>query len=531
MKFVPRDSQPQMIDWCLSRPAAGLLAEPGGGKTGVTLMVLDHLMTEGSSRGALICAPIRVCSITWPNQVEKWDHSSWMKVAHLRTPEGMQAWHDGSAHIYLVNPEQLPSYVIKRACPACREKCKPCNGKGTESCQDCGGKGQVKRKKCTTCAGKRSVTCTTCKGKRYNKTIQGECPKCRDKWMVTSRRVGLAEKLFKGKKGIPVDTFVWDELSLAINHSSKAPNSLRPYLPMFKQRIGLTGTPVPNSYMDLFAQSRLLDDGARLGTFFTHFRTRYFEQEPYKEYSYILRPGAKDRIDEKLSDLFLVVDPPGDDRPPCSTEDVEIALPSAALKDYKTLEKELLLELETSSIVTPNAAALATKLRQIVSGSVYDENREVHPIHNEKIEALRKIRKKHPGQSILLLTAFIHETNRILAEFSDAVDFHEKHVPAWQRGEIQLLTSNPKSLSHGIDGLQLGGHIVVWFSPTYSWQDYVQTNKRIDRPGQTTPTIIYRIIGKNTIDEAIVEAVRDKLDGEKGFKAALKNLQQLRRHG
>ena len=60
-------------------------------------------------KGALIVAPLRVCSITWPAQVARWAHTSWMKVVNLRTAEGLEAWHNGAADIYLINSELLPN--------------------------------------------------------------------------------------------------------------------------------------------------------------------------------------------------------------------------------------------------------------------------------------------------------------------------------------------------------------------------------------------------------------------------------------
>ncbi len=525
--YIPRQEQPRMIEWCLSRDRSALFATPGKGKTAVVLTVLDELMATGASRGALIVAPIRVCSITWPVQVAKWSHTKWMKVAHLRTPEGLKAWDEGSADIYLVNPEQLPSYEIRRSCPACMTKCVACKGKG----------------KITTGTGRniRSETCQSCLSLRYvpnaaeiaRKAAGIPCPKCGGRWMTKVKRTGLAEKMFRKRKEIPVDTFVWDELSLACNHAAKSVASIRPFLPMFKQRIGLTGTPVPNSYLDLFSQINLLDDGQRLGAAFTRFRSTYFEQEPYKEYSYVIRPGAKEAIDKKLSDLCLVVTGDDDDLPASCTHDIEVTLPAEAKKQYATLEKQLLLELKRSNlteatVVASSAATLSIKLRQLVSGLVYSEDREVLHVHDAKLDALKKLRKKHGTEPILVLTEFIHETDAILAGVSGARKFHEKDIGAWQRGEILTWVANPRSMSHGIDGLQVGGRIICWFTLGYSNQAYVQTNKRIHRPGQTADTLIYRLICSNTIDDAVVAALSEKEGTERGLMAALRNLQTLR---
>lgn len=504
-----------MIDWCLTRDESGLLCLPGAGKTAVSLKVLERRILDGESRGALIVAPKRVCSITWPVQAAKWNHSSWMKIAHLRTPEGLKAWDEGNAHIYLINPEMLPSFWIHRVCYTCRVDCEACKAKG-----------KINGEPCELCNAKKFIPIE----------VDGEvlhpgdsCPKCKGEWLKKTWRAGIAERIFKNRKTIPVDTFIWDELSLACNHDSKSPNSLRPYLPMFKHRLGLTGTPCPNSYMDLFAQARLLDDGKRLGQFITHFQSKHFQQNPYQKYQYKIREGSKEIIDHKLSDMFLVVNDEFGELPSACIKDVEITLPEEARKEYQKMEAELLIELTNTKISAPNAAALCGKLRQIVSGSVYDEDRGVHDLHDEKIKALREIRKAHKKEPILVLTSFVHETDRVLKEIKGSRKFHEKDMAEWQAGKIHTWVANCRSLSHGIDGIQVGGRIIVWLTLGYSNQDYVQTNKRVWRPGQTLETLIYRIIGTDTIDEAVAEALREKADTERGMMAALRNLQQLRK--
>lgn len=477
MKFNPLPYQPQMLDWLQTKDTAALFVSPGMGKTVVTLTAIADAIGSGRSRGALIVAPWRVCTITWPNQVEHWDHCQWLKIANLRTPAGLKAWENGSADVYTVNAELLPSVV-------------------------------------------RNLKCRVC-------AAQG-CYHCKQTGYIQTKSVGIAEKLFKNRTRIPVDTFVWDELSQAKDHTGKRANSIRPYLPMFTQRWGLTGTPVPNSYLDLFAQIRMLDDGERLGRSYTSYRSNYFEQADYMGYSYKLRQGAKETIDRKLSDLALVM--LGDDwlkLPVCETEDITVELPSQAKKEYKTLEKELLVELAKGDIVARNAATLVGKLLQVTSGAVYDDERNVHVLHDAKIEALKKLRKKHGKEPILILTAFQHEMARVIEAIPGARKFDEKDLAEWQAGKIHTWVASPKSLSHGLDGLQKGGRIAVWMTLTYSNETYIQTNARLVRTGQSQETLIYRVISPTTVDDALCEALRNKNDTQEGLLNALKAIQRM----
>jgi superfamily II DNA or RNA helicase len=446
--FRPFDYQRPMVEHLLANDRAALFVSPGKGKTVVTLTALDTLATCGQLRGALIVAPLRVCSITWPAQVARWAHTSWMRVANLRTAEGLQAWLDGAADIYLINSELLPNRLPL---------------------------------------------------------------------MFPKRKTFVC----------PVDTLVIDELSLAKNPQSKRFKALHKHLGTITRRWGLTGTPIPNNYLDLWMQVRMLDDGKRLGKTFSSYKEEWFYPADYMGYTFKLITGAKEQIDRRLSDLALVMVGDPNDLPSSSFIDIPAALPPAARKQYKTLEKEMLAEIADGEITAPSAGVLVNKLLQLTSGAVYDEDRNVLPVHDAKLDALRGLLDKHKGEPVLILTAFKHESARILAAIPEARMFDELFLRDWQDGRIPVWVADPRSLSHGIDGLQKSCRIAIWCSLTYSHETYVQTNARLMRTGQTAEAIIYRIICPGTIDDAVAEALRDKSDTQTGMLHAVRALQRM----
>lgn len=446
--FNPFPYQIPMIDHLLANDRAALFVSPGKGKTVVTLTALDQLATLGQLRAALIVAPLRVCSITWPAQVERWAHTKWMRVANLRTAAGLQAWHDGAADIYLINSELLPNRL-----PLMFPK-------------------------------RKSFVC-------------------------------------------PVDTLVIDELSLAKNPQSKRFKALHKHLTGIDRRWGLTGTPIPNNYLDLFMQVKMLDDGERLGKTFTAYRDAYFYPADYMGYTYKLITGSKEAIDNKLADLALVLIGDGTDLPSSSVVDINVTLPTEARKQYKTLEKEMLAEIAEGEITAPSAGVLVNKLLQITSGAVYDEDRNVLPVHSAKIAALKSVIDRHRGEPILVLCAFKHESARVIAAIKGAEMFDERRLTDWQTGKIAVWVADPRSLSHGIDGLQASCRIAVWVSLTYSHETYVQTNARLIRTGQTAETLIYRLICSGTIDDAVCEALKNKSDIQSGLFYSVQALQRL----
>lgn len=476
MEFKPFHYQTAALEWAKGKERLLYWLSPGLGKTVITLDLLDRWMTEGGCKGALLIGPLRVSRITHPAQIEQWDHSSWMKVADMSTEEGARMWEEGSADIYCINYDRLSSREVTT-------KCRKCKGAG---CKDC------------------------------------------KKGFVTKNHPGFAEKFLKGRKTIPVNAIVWDEISLCKDPSGKRANAVRAYNHFFKYRIGLTGTPSPGSYMDLFAQARLIDDGERLGPSFHRFRQSFFESD-YMGYKWTIRPGAKETIDAKLADLALVMlSEDYLDVPTCTSIDIEVALPKEATATYKKMEKELLLEMEKGDVVALNAAVLAGKLIQITSGCVYNEHGEEEVIHTAKIDALVKLRKKLGKEPVIIFTQYKHENRRILAAIPGSQMFDDKKIPDWIAGEIHTWIANPASMGHGLDSLQKGGRIAIWFTEPWSADRKIQANARLVRTGQVHETQIYRIIVSDTIDWAKAEALRQKSDDQSGLLNAVKNLQRLR---
>ena len=466
--WKPYSFQDTAVAWLLERNSAALFLSMGTGKSVITLTAVSELILSGAANACLFVCPIRVGLLTIPNQVARWDHLKWMKVVNMRDPDNWPKWERGAGEIFIINPEKLAS---------------------------------------------------------MDRTVKGE----------TKHYPGFVERFLAKRKKLPVDIFVLDESSTAKSHTSKRFNALRPYLhdsdrykTKFKRRWILTGTPAPNSYLDLYSQIRLLDNGKRLGKSFHQFRQCHFNSD-FMGWSFEIKEGAKEKIDAKISDLALVIR--GEDHldlPPCEVVDIDVNLPPKTMRAYRTLEKEYLVELETGEIEALSAAALVTKLAQATAGCLYDGEKEVHLLHDAKLKALAKIRKSHPKEPLLVMTSYVHERERLLEAFPDARQFHEKDMGLWQAGKIPMWVGDARSLCHGIDGLQVSGRIICWMTLTYSNEVYQQANARLMRIGQERPTIVYRVMAASTVDWAIAEALREKDDQQKGLMAAIHALQQLR---
>lgn len=344
----------------------------------------------------------------------------------------------------------------------------------------------------------------------------------------------------------PFQGIVIDELSSFKNAGSKRWKALKKLAPGCRVVWGLTGTPAPNGYLDLWPQMFLLDGGQRLGKRIGEYRERYFSPGAHKGhvvYEWRLRMGAKETIDRKLRDLCLSMS--SEDwlhLPPTLYNEIPVSMDEKARATYDKLKKDKVipllrkgtkveqldpndpeqLERMTSAVRGDTAAAIAGKLLQMANGAVYDDDRGVVELHDGKLEALAEIAELNRGENLLVFYSYQHDRDRILQRFPTAQQFDGPESTAtWNAGKVPMLLCHPASCGHGLN-LQGGGHIIVWFGLPWSLELYQQANARLPRPGQKESVIIHHIICRDTLDEAVMASLREKNKTQDGLLRALK---------
>lgn len=312
---------------------------------------------------------------------------------------------------------------------------------------------------------------------------------------------------FYGSKW-PFKTVVIDELSSFKNAASKRFKAMRKIRPKIERLVGLTGTPAPNNLMDLWAQMYLLDRGERLEKTLTAYRRRYFTPDRMNGhivYNYKLLEGADKKIYDKIGDVCVSMAAKDYlNLPQRINNVVEVELSPKDLTLYKRFEREYVLALSDGDLVAANAAVLSGKLIQMANGAVYNEFSDIHWIHDAKLDALERIVEDSQGQPILVFYNYQHDLDRIQHRFKQAVILDADNIDRWNKGGIPILLAHPQSAGHGLN-LQKGGHIIVWFSLTWSLEYYQQANARLDRQGQTESVIVHHLVAKGTVDEIVLK--------------------------
>lgn len=321
---------------------------------------------------------------------------------------------------------------------------------------------------------------------------------------------------------LPYDMLVIDELSSFKAHQTQRFKSLRLARPWFKRVVGLTGTPAPNGLINLWSQMYLIDRGERLEKTISAYRSRYFRpgaSNGYVVYSYNLLSDSERLIQERIKDICISMRAEDYLEMPERIDNfVRVTMPDKLMDMYKKFEQENIITLAneieqgTTTVNAVNAAALSNKLLQFANGAMYDENRNVVPVHDLKLEALKEIVEAADGKPVLVAWTYQFDRDRIINYFRSMKPRELKtaqDINDWNAGKVQLMLAHPASAGHGIN-LQAGGNIIVWYGLTWSLELYQQFNARLYRQGQKQRTIIHHIVTSKTEDENVVKALKSK---------------------
>ena len=295
----------------------------------------------------LVVAPLRVIYNVWPKQKDEWEEFKDLKVVTLHGPSKEAALLE-KADIYCINPEGL-EWLLNPT---------------YETKTDSNGRVVVNKKKIV---------------------------------KVDNRIFDLCNVLLV------------DESTKFKEYSTNRFALLRFVIPKFKRRYILTGTIAPNGLLDLFGQIFILDQGASLGRYITHYRDKWFHQVGYGGYQWDPDVGAKESIAKAIAPLVLQVDIKDYVKMPklLPPHDIYVDLPPVVMKQYRTMEKKMIAEVLAGNIVAKNAAVASGKCRQIANGALYTSpSGEYEILHGEKLDALEDLLEQLQGQPVLIAYVF-----------------------------------------------------------------------------------------------------------------------------
>ena len=317
------------------------------------------------------------------------------------------------------------------------------------------------------------------------------------------------------------DTIVIDEFTAFKNRTAKRSKNIKDIIHHFTNRIVMSGTPNSNTILDIWHPALLVDDGERLGARFFQFRSQVctprfngFANE------WIDKPDAEDAVAIRLRDITVrYALSECMDLPDNITRTINTNLSKQIQQKYNLLANDSVLYTKTGTVNAVHAGARVKKLLQLVTGAVYDEDKLVQFVHQERYDIVMTL----VDQRAHCLVAFnwrherdalieLAEKQGVTYEVIDGTVKAEKRkdiVARFQAGQIKMLLCHPQSASHGLTLTK--ATTVIWCSPTYNAEHFQQFNQRIHRSGQTQKTETILIQARNTWEPEVYKKLNTKL--------------------
>lgn len=301
-------------------------------------------------------------------------------------------------------------------------------------------------------------------------------------------------------------------------------------------RLGLTGTPIPHSPLDVWGEYQFLNPSLFPSTF-TQFRMRYSRPAMRSEwrdpdtYAHPGRAGVLERwkfqnLDELQGRMYscavrVLTRDVFPDMPHEMVDDRRVELEPSARRIYRDLARTLTAEIRSGVVTAANAGVKVLRLAQLTGGTLSGESletgeRTLEQVSEAKERLLGEMLQDLTGEPVVVYGRFhtdldaIHRACAVAGSSSSELSGRRSELDAWQNGGTQVLVGQVQAAGMGIDLTRAA--IVIYYSTGYSLNDYEQSRARVLGPMQTRPVMLYHLLVENTIDEAIFAALRARKD-------------------
>lgn len=333
-----------------------------------------------------------------------------------------------------------------------------------------------------------------------------------------------------------------DESAILKNPNSVSARQMLYSADSFEYLYLLSGKPAPNNSTEYYTQMKLVDPNA-FSMSFNAFKSQYFTGSGSK--LKFISPSHEKAVAELISRRSITIS-----KEDCITlpevfhENICVTLPAAVMNKYNKLYRDCIIEIKKQDELrrkgnlyysTTCRLAVFTKLRELASGFMMDEYHQVADLHDEKIKSLLRIIERHKEEQMVIWCQFEHEIKSIekaLAGFGKVVTAYGKtrnidqSIKAFKTGQAKYIIAHPKSIKYGVTFTDCC--IAVYYSMSYSAEDYYQSRDRIYRLGQKRNCTYYYLLSHDTIDEVMFECVQNKMSYAEVFSAIVK---QAAAHG
>ena len=362
----------------------------------------------------------------------------------------------------------------------------------------------------------------------------------------------------------PLSVPQWDLIVIDESHYIKSHKTARAKYCLkfnnmkYKQRMALTGTPIANSFFDLFTQLEFLGEGLSGFTSFGQFSGFHGVFDPKLSHANpierLIGMRGLPLLQERLTRLsFLITKKDAGLKLPEKLYDIsEVEMTTIQSKMYEKLRQELVVEIEEilatpttmdKTVTINHILTRLLRLAQVTSGHVkWDDGRiEQIPGGNPKVKELIRILNEHfradPLGKAIVWCTFI-EDMRIISQalkycdikhtgYHTVINAKYKYKDSFEAQsafncdpDAKVFLANPASAGEGLNIIGYDAtkelssktytSLVVYFSSNWSMIQRSQSEDRAHRRGTRNNVRITDLVVPGTIDEDIRARVMEK---------------------
>jgi len=316
----------------------------------------------------------------------------------------------------------------------------------------------------------------------------------------------------------------WDLLVLDECHRIKAPGGRASWgaariATKAKRRLALSGTPMPSSLIDVYAQYRALNRNI-FGPSFQLFRKRYCVMGGFENRQVVAFDNVEELNQKFYSMAYRVKASDVLDLPEVQHIERKCELNDKTMALYHELESEFIAEVQDAraaggEISVDNALVKLLRLAQLAGGfAKLDDGRELI-VDDSKVELLTEIVEDLSiDEPVVIFTRFVNELARIkqamqtIGRTCGEVSGRINELADWKSGKFNALILQIQAGGEGIDLTR--ARYCLYFSVGFSLGQYLQSLARTHRPGQTRKVFYYHLIAKGTVDVKTWYALKNR---------------------
>lgn len=282
-----------------------------------------------------------------------------------------------------------------------------------------------------------------------------------------------------------------------------------------KYRLALTGTPMPHSPLDVYAQFRFLDK-AILGNSYHAFKQRYAVMGGFQN-KQVVQFQNMPELEALMRTVTFRVGKDVLDLPEERHVTYHCYLDSGGEQVYKSMEKDFVAEVKNGTVTAANAMVKLLRLQQITGGAVKADNDQYVVVDESKrrllADTLEDIGKDDP---VVVFCRFrsdldaVHAAGAGLGYTSMELSGRRDELKAWQAGGAQVLAVQISAGGVGVDLTR--SRYDIYYSLSHSLGEYDQALSRVHRPGQTRDVTHIYLAARGTVDEKIKRALDARAD-------------------